>query len=255
MATDPNPNSENGDKERIEQQKRVADDDNKSQNATIARIQQWRDKIADCREFMAENRATQEVPQDELRAMYFELAQGYLQQLRPYLTDYETFPHGRYFWEGYLADDIEDADNVLQLGTITVDPPEAIQQPSRDELSGAIRHHDRQTLARARPRQSVDEISYSVIGLKDFAVAEFEWEEQWSVRFGPEYSAGDLRQEIDDPRVKVVQGSRREPITVIRRVQMPRSIIDNAITSLEDFVRKIGMDVEFDTDGLPTDDI
>lgn len=225
---------------------RVDDDDNTSQTATIQRIHDYRDTIADYQLAFAQNELSGDVDAGQQHRAYHQLAKGFLQLLKPYLTDQDV-PGTQYYWEGYTADSLEDAssDGILRLGTVTADPPDAIRTPSRDEVADALREGDQQTIQRADPRNAVDGRSYDIVGLLDFASAPAEWTEEWRVMFGPEVTPHDLRQQIRDPDVRVRdRRHRNEPITVVKTMRVPRSVIDNAVTALENFVRDLGMDVD-----------
>lgn len=245
--SDRNGASGNGEKNDYE----VDDTENKSQNATLSRIQKFRDELAEYQLLFAQNELTQEISQEQQHRSYQRLASGFLQLLKPYLTD-DKLKNSTYYWEGYSGETPQESEDVLLLGEFSIDPPEAINQPSQDSLDQAIKMGDIQTLQRADPRNEVEPREYTVIGLRDFAAAEVEWEEEWQIMFGPEVSRADLASEIRDPSVRVLQRSHRnEPLTVVKRAHLPKSVIDNAITAMENFIRDVGMDVQID-EGTPT---
>jgi hypothetical protein len=220
--------------------KQVNDEENKSQNATIERIQSFRDDLAEYRLLFAQNELTEEIGEAQQHRAYHQLAKGFLGLLKPYLTADDEVAESEAYWE------------EVGLGAFTVDPPAAITQPSRGEVDTALRRGDSRTLARAEPRNNVEAKRYAVKGLRDFDAAPAEWEVSWSVMFGPEVSPATLRGEIADPAVQVhPRSSRTEPITVTRTVRLPRRIIDEAVTQLEHFVRNLGMDVDLDDSGVP----
>jgi hypothetical protein len=212
---------------------KVNDEENKSQNATIERIQSFRDDLAEYRLLFAQNELTEEISEAQQHRAYHQLAKGFLGLLKPYLTAEDEVAESKEYW------------NEVELGAFTINPPAAITQPSRGEIDTALRQGDSRTLARAEPRNTVEPKAYTVIGLRDFDAVPAEWEVSWSVMFGPEVSPASLRQEITDPAVRVhPRGSRTEPITVTRTVRLPRRIIDEAVTQMEHFVRDLGMDLE-----------
>lgn len=214
----------------------VNDEDNKSQNATINRIQRYRDDLAEYQLLFAQNELSEEISERQQHRAYHQLAKGFLQLLKPYLTA-EEIQQGEHYW------------NEVDLGSFMIEPPEAIQQPSKQEMESALKAGHKQTFARADPRNEVEAKRYRVIGLRDFAAAEPEWQVEWSVMYGPEVSPADLRSEIRDSRVRVQPRSHRnEPITVIRSGRVPRQIIDNVVTELENFVRAVGMDVDIEAE-------
>lgn len=220
---------QNGD---LNPSRQVNDDENQSQSATINRIQRYRDDLAEFQKVFAEGELSDEIDERKQHRAYHHLVSGFLQLLKPYLTDSEI-TESQYYWED------------AQLGEFTVTPPEIIQRPTRDEMDRALQRGDKMTLARGMPREGVDPITYRVEGLKDFASAKTEWEVEWSVMFGPEVSAMDVRHEIHDESVRVKPRRRRnEPIMVVKTVRLPRPIIEAAVTALENFVRSLGMDID-----------
>jgi len=220
--------------------RQIEDEDNASQSATIRRIQSYRDDIADYQLLFAQNELSENISEAQQHRAYFQLAKGFLQLLRPYLSD-EDVPQSTHYW------------NEVALGEFAVDPPAAIAQPSQQQLEHALKASDQSTISRADPRNSVDSKHFSVIGLRDFASAQAEWDVQWEVMFGPDVSAADIRSQLQQSGVRVSPGTHRnEPLTVTKRVRIPRQIIDNAVTELENFVRDIGMDVEWDEEEQQT---
>lgn len=239
---------ENGARPDSQPDKHVADEENKSQNATIHRIQQYRDRVAEYQLLFAQNELSREITEAQQHRSYHQLVKGFLQLLKPYLMD-ESIPGSQFYWQGYSGNSPDPDDGILHLGEIVVEPPDAIRQPSKEEMAGALQAGDQQTIQRADPRNAVEEQKYDIVGLRDFASAEVEWIEEWEVMFGPEVTPYDLRQQIHDPMVDVRdRRHRNEPITVVRTVRVPRSIIDNAVTALENFVRDMGMDIDFEAD-------
>lgn len=211
----------------------INDEENQSQNSTLRRIQRFRDDIAEYQLLFAQNEITHEIGEDQQHRSYHQLARGFLQLLKPYLTD-EEMAQSEYYW------------NQVELGSFTIDPPDVIRPPERAEVEFALRDGNRQALARADPRNTVESKRYDVVGLRDFAAAQPEWTVEWQVMYGPETSPADLRQEITSPRVHVSERTHRnEPITVIHTARIPRQIIDAAITAMENFVRALGMDIDF----------
>lgn len=218
--------------------RRVSDDDNQSQNATIRRIQSFRDDIAEYQLLFAQNELQNDISEAQQHRSYHQLARGFLQLLKPYLMD-EEIPRSEYYW------------NEVELGEFTISPPEVIQQPSQGQMEAALKAGRRETLARADPRNSVESKHYSVVGLRDFAAADPEWEVEWQVMYGPDVRPSGIRSQIRDSSVRVHPRSHRnEPITVTKTVRVPRQIIDAAITELEQFVREVGMDIDLD-DSVP----
>jgi len=218
----------------------IDDEENTSQSATIRRIQSFRDDIADYQLLFAQNELSEEISEGRQHRAYYQLAKGFLQLLRPYLTD-EDVPQSDHYW------------NQVQLGEFAVDPPAAIAQPSQQQVDHALKANDQSTIARADPRNAVDSKHFSVIGLRDFDSAQAEWNVQWEVMFGPDVSAADIRSQLQQSGVRVSPRSHQtEPLTVTKRVRIPRQIIDNAVTALENFVRDIGMDVEWDEEEQQT---
>lgn len=214
----------------------VADDEGKSQNATIARIQQFRDTIADYQVLFAENELAADVSAADQHRSYHQLAKGFLQLLKPYLTD-ENIDGSKHYWER------------IELGSFSVDPPPAISPPSREEAARALRGRDTAVVARADPRNEADPHEYDVIGLQDFAAAPPEWDVRWSLMYGPEVSVRELRARIETPGVRVLPRQHRaEPITVVRTARVPLEIINDAITAMENFVRALGMDIELEAE-------
>jgi hypothetical protein len=212
---------------------KVNDEENKSQNATIERIQSFRDDLAEYRLLFAQNELTEEISEAQQHRAYHQLAKGFLGLLKPYLTAEDEVAESRKYW------------NKEPLGAFTIDPPAAIQQPSRGEVDAALQSGDSRTLARAQPRNNVEAESYRVVGLRDFDAVPPEWEVSWSVMVGPEVSPQTLRSEITDPGVQVhPRSSRTEPITISRTVRLPRRIIDEAVTQMEHFIRDLGMDLD-----------
>lgn len=224
--------------------RKVNDDEKKSQNATINRIQRYRDDIAEYQLLFAQNQMSNDVNEGQQHRAYHELAKGFCQLLKPYLTD-EGIPQSDYYW------------GEVPLGKMRVDPPEAIRPPSREEMGSAVRQRSRTDLALGSPRNTVQPKVYRVDGLRDFATAPPEWEVEWTVMFGPEVSPADIQRKITDRKVRVTQQSHRnEPITVVRTEQLSREIINNAVTAMENFVRDLGMDIEmtgepYEGDGGP----
>jgi hypothetical protein len=223
---------------------KVSDEENRSQKATIQRIQSFRDDIAQYQLAFANNELSREVPEENQHRSYHLLAKGFLQLLRPYLED-DSASSSNYYWD------------EIDLGEFTIDPPAVVRQPTRHEMGRALKSGDLNTISRADPRNAVEPKRYSCIGLRDFAASQPEWTVEWTVMFGPEVSATDLRAEINDRSVTVPPRSHRnEPISIQKKARVPRPMIDNAITAMENFVREIGMDVEmvgdpYDGDGGP----
>lgn len=229
----------------------VDDEENRSQAATIRRIQSYRDDIADYQRWFAQNEISGSVSKRKAHASYHQLAKGYLQILTPYLTDPE------------IAQDVEhprltDVDPMVNpywslapLGSFSVDPPSALQQPDKDSLSAALRNGDRQTVAQATPRISPEPKQYTVNGLREFAGSDPEWTDSWTIMFGPEVRVRDLRQRITDDDVEVEDRQyRNEPITVTKQARVPKTVIDNAIRNLEQFVRELGLDINLKEAGM-----
>lgn len=236
-----------------QEQKRVDDEENASQNATIQRIQNYRDRVAEYQLLFAQNELSGEVSETEQHRSYHQLASGFLQLLKPYLTD-PDIPGSQYYWHGYSGESLSATrksgdGRILHLGTVPVEPPEAISKPSKEEVEGALRTRNSHTMQRADPRNSVENKSYDIVGLVDFAQAPAEWTEEWEVMFGPEVTPQDLREKIRDPTVRILDRTHRhEPITVVKSVRVPRSAIDAAVTAMENFIRDIGMDIEFEVE-------
>lgn len=217
--------------------RQVNDDENKSQTATIQRIQKYRDNLADYQMLFAQNELTGDVSEAQQHRSYHQLTKGFLRLLKPYLTDYRhedpEIIIGQRYWE------------EVELGSFTIDPPAVISRPSRQEMDHALRTGHQQTIQRADPRNSVEPKEYSVRGLRDFDAAEPEWSVEWQVMYGPEVTPAELRSQISDPNVHVQpRATRTEPITIVKTARVPRRIIDETVTQLENFVRDLGMDVD-----------
>jgi hypothetical protein len=212
---------------------KVSDEENQSQSAAIRRIQKYRDRIAEYQMFFAENEITREIGEGEQHTAYHQLAKGFLQLLKPYLTDPEI-PRSAVYW------------GEKDLGGFSITPPSAISRPSAGEMEAALRSGNRLTMSRASTRACAEPREYQVRGLKTFANAPAEWSEEWTLMWGPEISAEDLRAQINDPRVSVQPREHRtQPITVVKSARVPKHVIDDVITCLEQFVRDVGLDIEF----------
>lgn len=219
--------------------KEVNDEEKQSQNATIRRIQKYRDDIAEYQLLFAQNEMSMEVNEAQQHRAYHQLAKGFCQLLKPYLTD-DGISQSSHYWED------------VNLGNFDVSPPDVICPPSREEMGAAVRHGEKTALARGSPRNHVEGKSYSVIGLRDFSTAPAEWQVEWTVMFGPEVSPLDIQQQTRDENVRVSERSHRnQPITVVRTARVPRVIINNAVTAMDNFVRELGLDLDFSESGLP----
>lgn len=219
----------------------VDDEENRSQNATIRRIQSFRDDIADYQLLFARNEVSKQLSEREALRSYHQLVKGFLQLLRPYLTD-DSISEAQKYW------------TETTLGTITVDPPASIQRPSQARFKQALTNNDPKSLAISAPQNNPSKKMYRVKGLKDFAEWDAEWQVEWQVMFGPAVTPDDLRERIQDSSVSVLDASHRnEPIRVQKTAQLPRHIIDSAVLELENFVRGVGMDVDFDEEEQQTE--
>lgn len=210
----------------------VDDEENQSQNATIRRIQRYRDNLAEYQMLFAQQELEQHGRRRQAHKSYHQLVKGFAQLLSPYLTDRE----------------IECAEEYWQLkefGSWEVAPPDAISQPSRRQVQDALGSGRTDILARADPRNQLEPYQYRVQGVEDFVAAPPEWEVSWSMMVGPEVSPRDLRSQMSSPDITIdARQHRTDPITVHRRVRVPRDVIGSVVRGLEMFIREIGMDVD-----------
>lgn len=231
----------------------VNDEEKKSQTSSIERIQQFRDHLADYQVWFAQNEISQEVSREKQTKSYHRMAQGFLRVLRPYLTDPSLTPNeqptaesehtGNEYW------------HHINLGEFAIDPPEILQRPSQRATENAVKSHDRGTLARADPRNTAESHHYRVVGLKNFGATDPEWSVSWTMMFGPEISVRDLRMKSTEDTVTIRdRDHRNQPVTITKTVRLPKHIVDNAVTSMENFVRDIGMDIEFNGEDYMADD-
>ncbi len=230
----------------------VDEEENTSQNTSIQRIQKFRDHLAEYQVWFAQNEISQEVSREDQLRSYHRMTQGFLRVLTPYLTDDRLTPaagdtdadqpnKGNYYW------------NRVNLGSFTVDPPNILQKPGQRTMERAIRNHDTAKLARADSRTNADPRRFAVAGLRDFAASDPELSVSWTVMFGPEVEAHELRSELSDPNATIrPRNHRTEPIEVDKTVQLPKSIIDNAVTAMENFVRELGLDIDFEEEEQQT---
>jgi len=211
---------------------KVNDEENQSQNAAINRIQAYRDELAEYQLLFARNELSNELSEGEIHRSYHQLVSGLAQLLMPYLRDYDI-GSAQHYWE------------TVKLGEFEIEPPAAIQQTDRLSVAGALGGEGIGAVALADPRNSVEPKHYDVVGIQDFMAAEPEWTEEWSVMVGPEVSTADLRQQIAEDGVRVLdRRHRNEPIRVERVARVPMDIVTSAATQLEHFIRDIGLDVE-----------
>lgn len=219
--------------------RQVEDEDKKSQKSSIERIQQFRDYLADYQVWFAQNEISREVSREEQLKSYHRMAQGLLRVLRPYLTDPSLTPNtedanGNQYW------------NHVLLGEFTIDPPDVLQRPSQRATETAIRNHDHTTLMRADPQHNADPEHYRLVGLREFATFEPEWTVEWTMMYGPDVSLGSLRQQNTNDDVTIHDRQHRtDPVTIEKTARIPRFVVDNAVTCMENFIRDIGMDIEF----------
>lgn len=233
----------------------VNDDEKQSQTSSIERIQQFRDYLADYQVWFAQNEVSKEVSREEQVKSYQRMAQGFLRVLRPYLTDPTLTPNDSVAGQAENGNSGNEYWHRVNLGEFSIDPPEILQRPSQRTTERAIRSHDRTTVEMADPRHSADPKHYRVVGLQEFADIDAEWSVSWTMMFGPEIRVSDLRMKNDEARVTVRdRDHRNEPITVEKTVRLPKRIVDNAVTSMENFVRDIGMDVEFNGEDYTAED-
>lgn len=219
------------------QPRAVQDEENQAQNATIRRIQSFRDDIAEYQLLFARNELTEDMSESQQYRAYHQVARGFCQLLKPYLTAQDIDQSERYWRQ-------------LPLGEFEVDPPDAIRRPERQRVGAALGNDASGLARRADPRNDVEPRRYELQGLQDFWAAEVEWREDWQVMYGPEVNPADIRAEVSDPDVRVHERSTRtEPIRVSRIARLPRPIIDEAITAMENFVRDLGMDIDLEDQG------
>jgi hypothetical protein len=216
---------------------KVNDEENQSQSATINRIQAYRDELAEYQLLFARNELSNELSEGEIHRSYHQLVSGLAQLLMPYLRD-DGIQSARHYWER------------VKLGEFDIDPPSAIHQPDQMDVAGALGGDGLGAVALADPRNSVEPKHYEVYGLQDFMGAEPEWTEEWSVMVGPEISPADLRQQITEDGVRVLdRRHRNEPIRVERIARVPMGIVTEAATQLEHFIRDLGLDVDLQDQG------
>lgn len=228
---------------KVEPDRKANDEDRISHKSAVKRIEQYYDELTEYQKAFAEAEIAGDVDESRHHRAYHEHAKGFCKLLRPYLTD-NDLPKAEYYWK------------QAEIGVFQVDPPEVLQQPSKEEMAHALRGGNRKTIARADPRNNAEPRGYTIIGLRDFMSSPTQWEESWQVMFGPEVSATDIRSEITDPNVRVEdRAHQNDPITVVKDVRVPRSIIDDAVAAMEQFRRSIGMAIEMKKDGMVTDHI
>jgi len=212
---------------------RKADDEEKqSQSSAITRIQSMRDHLADYQVWFAQNEITQDVTHKKQIASYHKMAQGLLQILRQYFVS-DMGGAGEYWTE-------------TQIAAFDIEPPAALQQPSKGQTRAAIRTKNANLLQRAAGEIDARRQRFVVQGLREYAMLDPEFSVTWDVRFGPNVSSSNLRREVSDENVTVHDRTRRhEPIKVEKRVAIPKFVIDNAVTTMENFLTEVGLDIEF----------
>lgn len=233
--------------------KKVNDEEKRSQKANIQRIEDYRDRIAEYQLWFAQNELSGDVSQRDQQRSYHQLARGFLQLIRPQLTDPEIIQnidhpdpdtHSPEYDNPYWT--------RIPIGAWTIDPPDILQRPSQLETEHAVKNNIRSTLARADPRVTADPRTIEVIGLRQFAALEPERTIEWTAMFGPNITPSELREQTSDDQVTVHDRSHHsEPIKVTKQVLVPKFIIDNAIETTEHFIRQIGLGIELTNSGVP----